>query len=61
MTTKQVDIKTSSFRIVHETPGHVTYGIWINGGKAGDLTVRQNERVAFTHMLTRAGFQLKDL
>jgi len=54
---KQLDIVRATFRVVHSTPGHATYGVWINGGKCGDLVVRQSERVAFEIMLTRGGFK----
>jgi hypothetical protein len=53
---KQVDARTASFRMMDETPGHIRYGVWINGGKCGDLTVRQEERVAFESMMERGGF-----
>ena len=54
MSEKQVDIDTSSWRITCQTPGHTDYGIWINGGKCGDLTVRNNEIIAFEQLLIRA-------
>ena len=57
MSDKQIDIRTASFRAVHATPGHVTYGVWVNGGKCGDLVVRVNECTAFEIMLRRAGFE----
>ena len=57
--TKQVDLHSASFRVLHETPGHVTYGVWVNGGKSGDLVVRQEERVAFQIMMERGGFELR--
>lgn len=57
MSEKQVDIR-GSFRILDETPGHVTYGVWANGGKCGNLVVRQEERVAFQIMMDRGGFKL---
>ncbi len=47
---KQVEIRTS-YRLTHATPGHQTYGVWVNGGKAGDLTVRNEESVAFVALL----------
>ena len=53
---KAEDIRTSSFRVLHETPGHCTYGVWINGAKCGDLTVRVSEHIAFEAMLLRGGF-----
>lgn len=56
MSDKQVDIRTASYRLMHETPGHATYGVWVNGGKCGNLVVRQSERVAFEHMMVRGGF-----
>ena len=56
MKDKQIDIRSASFRAVHSTPGHVTYGVWVNGGKCGDLVVRQEERVAFEQMMQRGGF-----
>lgn len=58
MNEKQVDIR-GSFRVLHETPGHATYGVWVNGGKSGDLVVRQEERIAFQSMMERAGFELR--
>lgn len=59
MTERQVDILTATFRILHETPGHCTYGVWINGGKCGDLTVRVSERVAFETLMKNGGFDLR--
>jgi hypothetical protein len=56
MSTKQVDIRSASYRVLDETPGHVRYGVWINGGKCGDLTVGQSERVGFEEMMARGGF-----
>ena len=56
MSEKQVDIRTASYRVLDDTPGHVTYGVWVNGGKCGDLTVRQEERAAFQIMMERGGF-----
>jgi hypothetical protein len=53
---KQVDIRSASFRVLHDTPGHTTYGVWINGGKCGDLTIRQEEVVGFEEMMRRGGF-----
>lgn len=53
---KQSPIKSASFRVVRETPGHDTFGVWINGGKAGDLVVRKAESVAFEQLMRRAGF-----
>lgn len=53
---RQVNIRSASYRIMDETPGHVRFGVWINGGKCGDLTVRQEESVGFREMLDRAGF-----
>lgn len=58
MSEKQVDVR-GSFRVLQETPGHLTYGVWVNGGKSGDLVVRQEERVAFQTMMERAGFELR--
>ncbi len=57
-TEKQTDVQSASFRIIHATPGHVTYGVWINNGKCGDLTVRLSERIAFEIMMQRGGFAL---
>lgn len=54
---RQVDIRSASYRILDDTPGHVRYGVWINGGKCGDLTVRQEERAGFDAMMDRAGFR----
>lgn len=53
---KQIDIRSASFRMIRSTPGHATYGVWVNGGKCGDLVVRQEERVAFEEMMQRGGF-----
>jgi hypothetical protein len=61
MKDRQIDIRTASFRVVHETPGHVTYGVWVNGGKCGDLVVRQEEDTAFRLMMVRGGFELREL
>jgi len=58
-TDAQIDIRTASFRVLHDTPGHATYGVWINGAKCGDLTVRQSERAALEIMMTRGGFELR--
>ena len=55
--TKQVDIRSASYRVLDDTPGHVRYGVWVNGGKCGDLTLRQEEHVAFEEMRDRAGFR----
>jgi hypothetical protein len=49
-------IRTSSFRLMYSTPGHATYGVWVNGSKCGDLVVRQDEREAFETMMQRGGF-----
>ena len=38
-----ISIRTASFRILHSTPGHATYGVWVNGGKCGALVVRQED------------------
>ena len=54
---KQVDIRSASYRVLDDTPGHVRYGVWVNGGKCGDLVVRQEERVGFMEMMGRAGFR----
>lgn len=54
---KQIDIKSASFRVLDETPGHVTFGVWINGGKCGNLVVRQEERIGLVTMLVRGGFK----
>ena len=56
MSEKQVEVR-GSYRILHETPGHTTYGVWINGGKSGDLTVRREEHAGFTALMSRAGFK----
>lgn len=58
---KAVDVITSSFRRIRETPGHVTYGVWVNGGKCGDLVLRQSEAGAFEERMQRAGFFLSTL
>jgi hypothetical protein len=57
----QIDIKTASYRVLHTTPGHITYGVWINGGKCGDLVVRVDEQIAFEQMMGRGGFELNSL
>lgn len=49
-------IRTASFRLVRSTPGHAAYGVWVNGGKCGDLVVRQDEREAFEVMMQHGGF-----
>ena len=53
---QQVDIMSASFRLLHSTPGHSTYGVWINGGKCGDLTVRVGEQAGLVQKLKLAGF-----
>ena len=57
---KQIDVRSASFRVVHATPGHITYGVWINGGKCGDLVVRLEERIAFEIMMQRGGFERRE-
>lgn len=57
MSDKQVDIRSASFRVVQATPGHITYGVWVNGGKSGNLVVRVEESVGFEIMMKRAGFE----
>lgn len=52
------DIRSASFRIVHASPGHITYGVWINGAKCGDLVVRLAERLGFEIMMENAGFRM---
>lgn len=54
--TKQVDVR-GTFRILHRTPGHITLGFWINGGKAGDLTIRVEEEAGLFYMLSKGGFK----
>lgn len=54
--TKQIDIRRATFRVVHESPSHLTYGIWINGAKSGELVVRQEEKLALANRLRIAGF-----
>lgn len=49
-------IRTASFRVIRSTPGHATYGVWVNGGKCGDLVVRHGEREAFEVMMQHGGF-----
>lgn len=49
---------TATFRIMHESPGHVTYGFWLNGGKCGDLIVRVAERDFFVKLMERGGWRL---
>jgi hypothetical protein len=58
--TQAQDIRSASFRILYITPAHITYGVWINGGKCGDLTVRQEEHVSFEIMMRRGGFDEKN-
>lgn len=53
-------IQSLSFRCMRETPVHVTYGIWVNGWKSGDLIIRQNERESFEQRLILAGFKNND-
>lgn len=52
----QEDIKTASHRVVNRTPGHVTFGVWVDGGKAGDLVVGVEHEIAMRHLLTSGGF-----
>lgn len=54
---KQAAIETASFRVLHSSPGHVTYGVWVNGGKCGELVVRVSEHVAFEQRMKIAGFR----
>lgn len=51
---KQIDIKKATFRRLHQSPGHSTYGVWVNGGKCGDLVVRNDESIAFEQLMRRA-------
>ncbi len=53
---QQIDIASSSFRLLHTSPGHYTYGVWVNGGKCGDLVVRISEVVAFEQRMRAAHF-----
>ena len=53
---RNLDIRTSSFRVVHKTPSHTTFGIWINGAKSGDLVARNEEADALRLKLKRGGF-----
>jgi hypothetical protein len=55
--TKQVEIRSASFRLLHRTPGHATYGVWINGGKCGNLVVRLEEEHGLCSLLSLGGFQ----
>lgn len=55
----QVDIRRATFREVHRSPGHVTFGVWVNGGKCGDLVVRVEEEVAFRQLMARAFEEMK--
>ena len=57
---KQIDIKTASFRLVEQSPGHSRYGVWVNGGKCGDLMLRNSEVIAFETMMTRGGFEKRE-
>lgn len=59
MEVKQVPIDRLSYRLLYDTPGHATYGVWINGAKSGELTVRKEEQVAFEELMNRSGYVLK--
>ena len=37
----QVNIERATYGILRETPGHISFNIWINGAKSGELTIRQ--------------------
>lgn len=50
------EFKSASFHKLHQSPGHATYGVWINGGKSGDLVVTIEEADPFERMMKRAGF-----
>lgn len=54
--TKNISIQKASFHLLYDTPGHSTFGIWVNGGKCGDLTVRREEATALRERLLLAGF-----
>lgn len=58
---KQIDISTATFRVMHESPGHVTYGFWVNGAKCGDLVVGVEQRNSFENYMTRGGWRLTHL
>lgn len=51
--------KWASFQIVNDTPEHAIFRIWINGHEAGDLTVRQSDRLAFKGRLLISAFHDK--
>ena len=51
------EFKSASFRLTNLTPRHATYGVWINGGKSGNLVVTVDERDPFERMMQRAGFE----
>lgn len=54
--TRQRDIKKATYRMITQTPAHIVYGFWINGAKIGELTIGQEEHIAFSQMMRRAGF-----
>jgi hypothetical protein len=56
MAHKQVDIRRATYRLLARTPGHCTYGVWINAAKCGNLVVRREEEVGFNEMMRRGGF-----
>jgi hypothetical protein len=58
MTELHSSIKKATMRSLCITPGHCTYGIWINGGKCGDLTLRVEEMLGFERMMRDAGFTI---
>ena len=41
----------SSVKVMRETAAHVTFGIWVNGKKAGDLTFGYGEHFDFLNMI----------
>lgn len=51
-------IKTATFRVVHESPGHITYVFWVNGAKCGDLVVGVDQRYEFESMMLTGGWDL---
>lgn len=53
---QQVDIRRATYRVMHQGPGHTTYGFWVNGGKAGELTVRNEEVVGFQQLISHWTF-----
>jgi len=58
---EQIEIKRATYRCTHASPGHLTFGVWINGGKSGELVVGLSEERAFHQMMERAGISYTKL